>query len=265
MAKTPDFREAGPKPDKERLLKTMYAQESKRGYLIAFEGPDGSGKTTQRKLFQRWLQTQGHTVVTTKWSSAPLIKPLIRSRKGARSMSPEEYSLLYAADFRHRLENDVLPALWAGKMVIADGYLFTALARDAARGLELNWVLNTYQPLFWPDAVFYFAVSAETSGKRVTAEKTPGYYDSGQDITQIEDPMESYKQYINRMNREYEALALIFNFVTVDAEQSIYEQHRTMRQLFREAQKKAWAEWNVEAVLEWLGRQMQSPEVQLGL
>ena len=263
MAKLPVVRD--PKRNKERLLELMHAQEGKRGYLIAFEGPDGAGKTTQRKLFQKWLETQGHQVVTTKWSSSPLIKPLIRVRKGARAMSAEEYSLLYAADFRYRLENDVLPALWTGKMVIADGYVFTALARDGARGMRLNWVLNTYEPLFWPDSVFYFSVSAETSGKRVTAQKPPGYYDAGQDVTQIDDPVESYRQYIDRMNQEYKALSVIFNFVTVDAEQSIYEQHRTIRQLFREAQKKAWAEWNVDAVLEWLGREVQSPEVQLGL
>ena len=262
MAKVPDPKQS--RQSKEQLLGVLHKQEAKRGFLIAFEGPDGSGKTTQRKLFKKWLESQGHQVVTTKWSSSLLIKPLIRARKGARSLSPEEYSLLYAADFRHRLEYDVLPALWEGKMVIADGYLFTALARDSVRGLELNWVLNTYRPLFWPDLVFYFAVTAETSRKRVTAERKPGFYDSGQDVTNIEDSMESYRHYIERVNQEYEALALIFKFLTVNAEQSIYEQHRSIRQLFRQGQRRPWAEWNVDAVLEWLERQVQAPEVQLG-
>lgn len=251
------------RPAKEEVLDLLHKQEPKRGYLVAFEGPDGSGKTTQRKLFQKWLVSQGRQVVITKWSSSLLIKPLIRARKGAQSLSPEEYSLLYAADFRHRLENEILPALWQGKMVIADGYLFTALARDSVRGLELNWVLNTYRPLFWPDSVFYFAVTPETSHTRVTAEKKPGFYDAGQDVTNIEDPLESYKHYIHRVNQEYEALALIFKFVTVNAEQSIYEQHRTIRRLFQQGQRRPWAEWNLEAVLEWLERRMQSPEVQL--
>ena len=246
------------------LQDLLHNQEEKRGFLIAFEGPDGAGKTTQRRLFKKWLKSQGHEVVSTKWSSSPLIKPLIRARKGAHSLSPEEYSLLCAADFRYRLESNILPALWKGKIVIADGYVFTALARDSARGLRLDWVLNTYQPLFWPDVVFYFAVSVETSRKRITAERAPRFYEAGQDITDIEDPMESYKQYISRINREYEALALIFKFITLNAEQSIYEQHRTIRKLFRESQRKPWAEWNLDAVIEWLG-QRRRPEVQLGL
>src|SRR5262249_18812068 len=113
-----------------------------RGLLIAFEGPDGSGKTTQRKLFKTWLKSEGHDVVTTKWNSSELIKPIIKSRKSVRALSPEEFSLLHGADFRHRVEQVILPALWDGKLVIADRFLFTGLARDVARGLDLDWVLK---------------------------------------------------------------------------------------------------------------------------
>src|SRR5262249_6267248 len=116
----------------------------RRGMLIAFEGPDGSGKTTQRKLFKTWLEAEGHDAVTTKRNSSDLVKPLVRSRKTLRVLSPTEFSLLHAADFRHRVESIVLPALWAGKTVIADRFLFTGLARDVARGLDLDWVINLY-------------------------------------------------------------------------------------------------------------------------
>lgn len=262
MAKSLDLTQH--KQDSERLLELLHRQESKRGFLVAFEGPEGAGKTTQRKLFQKWLESQGQQVVSTKWGNSLLIKPLIKARKGARSLSPEEYCLLYAADFRYRLENTILPALWLGKMVIADGYIFTGLARNAARGLDLGWQLSVHVPLFWPDAVFYFSVSPEVSGRRISANRPPKFYDAGQDVTNLDDPLESYKQYVQRMNQEYDALALIFKFVTINAEQSIYEQHRTLRQLFRESQRRPWAEWNVDAVVEWLRRQLQSPEVQLG-
>src|SRR3954471_7826318 len=80
----------------------------RRGLLVAFEGPDGSGKTTQRKLFKKWLQSEGYDVVTTKWNSSDLIKPIIKPRKNARALSPEEFSLLHAADFRHRIEHQIL-------------------------------------------------------------------------------------------------------------------------------------------------------------
>lgn len=224
----------------------------KRGLLVAFEGPDGSGKTTQRKLFRTWLKSEGYDVTTTKWNSSDLIKPIIRSRKTVRALSPEEFSLLHAADFRHRMDHEVLPALWDGKLVIADRFLFTGLARDVARGLDLDWVLRLYQPLLWPDIVFYFSVSPGTSSRRVAAVRTPNYYEAGQDVTQVEDPGESYQRFITRVIREYDSLALIFNFVTVDAEQSITEQHHAIRRMFRECEKRPWSEWNADAFGEWL-------------
>jgi dTMP kinase len=224
----------------------------RRGLLVAFEGPDGSGKTTQRKLFKTWLKAEGYDVVTTKWNSSDLIKPIIKSRKAVRALSPEEFSLLHAADFRHRVEHHILPALWSGQLVIADRFLFTGLARDCARGLDLDWVLKLYQPLLWPDIVFYFSVSADTSSKRVSATRTPNYYEAGQDVTQIDDPTASYERFITRVIREYESLALIFNFLTVDAEQSIGEQHHAIRKLFRDCEQRAWSDSNADAVAEWL-------------
>ena len=224
----------------------------RRGLLVAFEGPDGSGKTTQRKLFKTWLKAEGYDVVTTKWNSSDLIKPIIRARKKVRSLSPEEYSLLHAADFRHRVDHEVMPALWDGKLVIADRFLFTGLARDVARGLDLDWVLRLYQPLLWPDIVFYFSVTPSTSSQRVAATRTPSYYEAGQDVTLVADPAESYLRFITRIIREYESLALIFNFITVDAEQSIGEQHHSIRRLFRECEQRPWSEWNTDAFAEWL-------------
>lgn len=248
---------------RKRLRELLVKQEEKRGYLIAFEGPDGSGKTTQRKLFKSWLESEGHEVVTSKWNSSPLIKPLVKARKAAHSLSPEEFCLLHAADFRYRLETVILPELWGGKMVIADRYVFTALARDAARGLELDWILNAYAPLFWPDVVFYFSVSPETSGKRIAATRSPKFYEAGQDVTDLEDPFVSYQKFISRCIQEYEALAKIFQFVTVDAEQSIYDQHKLIRKLFQQGRRRSLAEWNFDAVLDWRENVLASPEARL--
>jgi len=127
-----------------RWRERLQRQDAMRGLLVAFEGPDGAGKTTQRKLFKTWLKEQGRDVVVTKWNSSELIKPLVKVRKQARALSPEEFCLLHAADFRHRLETEVLPALWRGATVVADRYLFTGLARDAARGLDFDWILHVY-------------------------------------------------------------------------------------------------------------------------
>jgi dTMP kinase len=260
MATAPDLKLH--RQNQERLRELLRRHENQRGFLIAFEGPDGAGKTTQRRLFKKWLETEKHEVIGVKWASSPLVKPIIKARKGARALSPQEHCLLYAADFRHSLECVILPAVWEGKVVIADGYLFTGLARAGARGVKLNWILNCYEPLFWPDVAFYFDISPETSGRRVTSRRTPKFYDAGQDVTNIEDPYESYRHYLTRMRQEYRALASIFQMITVDAEQSIYEQHRSIRQVFRQATRRPWAEWNIDALLEWLDRRQRSDEVQ---
>ncbi|HEV8131544.1 MAG TPA: dTMP kinase [Acidobacteriota bacterium] len=248
---------------RKKFRELLLRREEKRGFLIAFEGPDGSGKTTQRKLFKEWLLSEGHQVVTTKWNSSPLIKPLIQARKAAQSLSPKEFCLLHAADFQHRLENVILPALWQGSMVVADRYIFTALSRDAARGLEFDWMLHVYVPLFWPDIVFYFSVSTETSGERIAATRLPKFYEAGMDVTNIADPFQSHKQFIGRVIQEYKALALIFQFVTVDAEQSIYDQHQFLRRLFQQSRRRSWAEYNMDALLDWLEGNPQIAEVQV--
>lgn len=237
-----------------RWHERLQRRDATRGLLVALEGPDGSGKTTQRKLFKKWLRDQGRDVVVTKWNSSELIKPLVKVRKQARALSPEEFCLLHAADFRHRVETEVLPALWHGATVVADRYLFTGLARDAARGLPLDWLLHVYQPILWPDVVFYFAVSPQTSGMRIAATREPNYYEAGQDVTGLDSPMDSYARFISRVIREYESLALVFQFVTIDAERPIEDQQEEIREHFNRAQRRSWLDFNFEPVVEWLSQ-----------
>jgi dTMP kinase len=89
-------------PDARTIRKLITEREQSRGLLIAFEGPDGSGKTTQRKLLKRWLESQNHQVVSTRWASSALVKPMLKVRKKIRALSVEEYSLLHAVDRRRR-------------------------------------------------------------------------------------------------------------------------------------------------------------------
>lgn len=236
----------------------MARRDKTRGLLIAFEGPDGSGKTTQRKLLRTWLQTRGQPVVSTRWASSPLVKPLIRVRKKIRALSPLEYSLLHAIDVRHRVETEILPALWSGKTVLADRYLFAALAGDAARGIELDWLLQAYAPLLWPDLVLYFAMPPQMSSRRVAATRKPRFYESGQDVTGIDDPLTSYRRFVDRVIREYENLSTIFKFVTVNAEEAVYRQHQHVRRLVEGAKRRPWSEYSAEAIREWLRHDPQA-------
>ena len=242
-----------PRPSNARKLRKLIAEREKsRGLLIAFEGPDGSGKTTQHKLLKRWLESQDHEVVSTRWASSALVKPMLKVRKKIRTLSVEEYSLLHAVDFRHRIETSILPALWSGKTVLADRYLFTALARDAARGLDLDWLLHAYSPLLWPDLVIYFSMTPEDSRRRIAAARAPRFYEAGQDVTGIDDPLASYSRFIDRVVTEYDNLSVVFQFVTVDAGEAVYRQHTRVRELVEKAEKRPWMTFSEEAVQEWL-------------
>jgi dTMP kinase len=235
-----------------RIRKAIAERDKSRGLLIAFEGPDGSGKTTQRKLLKRWLESENHKVVSTRWASSALVKPMLKTRKKIRTLSVEEYSLLHAVDFRHRVENTILPALWSGKTVLADRYLFTALARDAARGLDLDWLLNAYAPLLWPDLVIYFSMTPEASRRRIASTRAPHFYEAGQDVTGLEDPLASYGRFIDRIVTEYDNLSVVFQFVTIDAGDAVYRQHTRVRELVESAKRRPWPTFSEEAVEEWL-------------
>ena len=121
-----------------------------------------------------------------------------------------------------------------------------------ARGLDFDWVLKLYQPLIWPDLVFYFSVSPDTSEQRIAATRTPNFYEAGQDVTDIEEPTASYERFIARVIREYESLALIFRFITVDAEQSITTAPSRSAGCSAKAKQRPWSDWNLDAVVEWL-------------
>jgi dTMP kinase len=240
------------KAKRSTIQQMIERREKTRGLLIAFEGPDASGKTTQRKLLRTWLQSRGQTVVSTRWASSPLVKPLIRVRKKIRALSPLEYSLLHAIDFRHRVETEILPALWSGRTVLADRYLFAALAGDCARGIELDWLLHAYAPLLWPDLVIYFSMPSHLSSRRVAATRKVRFYESGQDVTGIDDPLTSYRRFVDRVIREYDNLSTIFKFVTVNAEQAVYRQHQDVRHLVEGLKRRPWTEFSGEAIAEWL-------------
>jgi len=212
--------------------KVLFADTNDPGLLIAFEGPDGSGKTTQRKLFKSFLRNMHKDVVVTKWNSSPLFKPLIKAGKAARSLDPESYATLHAADFRHRYETVIQPALASAQIVLADRYIFTGMARDVARGVNRNWSAEMYEGFRKPDLVFYFRAHIDTCARRIATSREIRFYEAGQDVTGLTDAYESYLHFAPRVVSEYDRLHAQFGFVGVDAEKPIYEQHRFIRDTY---------------------------------
>src|SRR5450432_3863252 len=104
------------------------------GKLIAVEGLDGSGKSTQLYLVKRWLELQGSRVYFTEWNSSLLVKNATSKGKKRQLLTPTTFPLIHATDFADRYERHLLPLLRAGYIVLCDRYIFTAFARDVVRG-----------------------------------------------------------------------------------------------------------------------------------
>jgi dTMP kinase len=153
------------------------------GKLFIVEGIDGSGKSTQLDLLRKWLIGQGYCVAFSEWNSSPLVKATTKKGKKKQMLTPASFSLIHAADLADRLERQILPALKAGAIVLADRYIYTAFGRDVARGVPANWVRKVYAFAVEPTVAFYFRVPLEESLTRILGGRPKlKYYEAGMDI-----------------------------------------------------------------------------------
>jgi len=204
------------------------------GCLIVVEGTDGSGKSTQLQLLQNWLELEGFGTCFTEWNSSTLVSQAIKRGKKAGRLSPVTFCLLHATDFADRLEGVIRPALRAGMIVLADRYMYTALARDVARGMERDWVRNAYAFAMIPDAAFYFRVDVETSLLRISATRAPKFYEAGMDLGLSDDPYESYRVFQSRVIDEYDTMVDELGLNVIDGTRPIHDQQHEFRELVRE-------------------------------
>lgn len=205
------------------------------GKLIVVEGVDGSGKSTQVDLLYKWLCANDYSVFFSEWNSSPLVKSTTRMGKKRKILTPTTFSLIHATDFANRLENQILPLLKAGVIVLADRYMFTAFARDVARGISPSWVRALYGFSPKPDLSFYFRVPSTVSCERILSGRASiKYYEAGMDIGLSDDVRQSFRLFQQRIAREYDAMADEFGFRVIDGTQPIEIQQEQMRDIVRE-------------------------------
>ncbi len=213
------------------MIKSLLKPHDFPGRLIIVEGIDGSGKSTQIRLVQRWLESLNYNVFFTEWNSADLVKKTTKKGKKNRSLTPTTFSLLHATDFADRLVSKILPPLKAGMIVLADRYVFTAFARDCVRGCDREWVRRVYSFAPRPDIAFYFRVPIETSVQRIMmARQVLKDFEAGMDLNLHPDPVESFKIFQGRILEEYDRMSDDAGFIVMDAVASIAEQQRKVRQ-----------------------------------
>jgi len=204
------------------------------GKLIIVEGIDGSGKSTQLDLLRKWLIGEGYLVAFSTWNSSSIVRTVTKKGKAKRLLTPLSFSLIHTADFADRQQRQMLPALKAGAIVLADRYIYTAFARDAARGLDPGWVRGLYSFAIRPTIALYFRVPLEESLRRIMAGRPElKYYEAGLDIGLHEDPYESFKLFQTRVIEQYEAMVDEFGLTVIDATRPLLEQQDEVRELVR--------------------------------
>lgn len=205
------------------------------GKLIAVEGLDGSGKSTQIHLVKRWLELEGYRVFFTQWNSSALVKRATTRGKTQRLLTPTTFSLIHATDFADRYERQILPLLRAGYIVLADRYIFTAFARDVVRGVDQEWVSQLYSFAVHPDITFYFRVPLETSLNRILEGRpTLKFHEAGMDMGWSNDPYESFRIFQGKILEVYERLQSEFAFTVIDATREIHAQQAEVRRIIAE-------------------------------
>jgi dTMP kinase len=202
------------------------------GKLIAVEGLDGSGKSTQLHLVRRWLELQGLRVFFTAWNSSALVKPATSKGKTSRVLTPTTFSLIHATDFADRYERQILPLLRAGYIVLCDRYIYTAFARDAVRGVNREWVEQLYQFAVPPDLTFYFRAPLEVSLRRILEGRPElKYHEAGLDMGWSADPYESFRIFQGKILAEYDAMIERFDFTLVNSDRAIHIMQDEVRRL----------------------------------
>lgn len=205
------------------------------GILIAVEGLDGSGKSTQIRLLHDWLYGLRLRVHFSEWNSSNLVKGATRRGKKQQILTPTTFSLIHATDFADRYERQILPMLKGGYIVLCDRYIFTSFARDAVRGCNPAWLRKLYGFARIPDYTFYFRLPLETAlGRILDGRPALKYFEAGMDIGLSTDIHESFRLFQSRVMEQYEMLADEFDFVKIDATRNVHDQQVGVREIIGE-------------------------------
>jgi dTMP kinase len=191
------------------------------GKLIVLEGNDGVGRSTQIKMLRRWLESEGYAVSDTGLTRSTLTAKGIEKAKSGHTLGPLTLSLFYLADFADRLENQIIPALQAGFIVLSDRYFYSVIARDANRGVDKEWSRNLYGIALKPDLILYMKASVPTLVQRLIHGRGLNYWEAGMDLHLADNLYDSFLAYQTLLSKQFDELSEIYNFVPVDADQAI--------------------------------------------
>ena len=188
------------------------------GKLIVIEGPDAVGRSTQVARLRQWLEQEGHAVLDTGMARSALAGKGIKEAMRGNTLGPIAMTLFYTTDFADRLENEIIPALRAGFVVLIDRYIFSIMARAAARGEDRQWIEQVAGFALVPHAVYYLRARVDDLVSRVVLGRGAfDYWESGMDMRFGADMHQSFIRYQSRIIAALDRMAKPYSFTVVDA------------------------------------------------
>lgn len=142
-----------------------------RGRLLALEGLDGCGKSTQVEPLAEALRRAGHDVLTTREpTDGPHGRRIREMARSGESVAPEEELRWFVEDRREHVAQVLEPALAAGRVVLTDRYYLSSVAYQGARGLDWGAILADSEREFpAPDLALLFEIDPAAGLARVRA------------------------------------------------------------------------------------------------
>ena len=200
------------------------------GHLVVIEGADGVGRSTHIELLQGWLEGHGFAVATTGMVRSALTKQGIETAKEGHNFDRTTMSLFYATDLADRIENEIMPALRSGFVVLSDRFIFTTIARGAARGLDRDWLARLYGFALVPERVFFLRLDADELIRRTLRRGGElDYWESGRDIGLAPDLYTSFRRYQALIQEEFDGMSERYGFRTLDAARTVEDVQAELR------------------------------------
>jgi len=139
------------------------------GKFLVFEGPDGSGQSTQAELLKNFLIKKKFKVVLTKEPTkiSKAGKKIEKILNKKNKTSPKELQKLFAEDRKWHLKNIIIPSLKEGKIVISDRYFFSSFAYGKSEGISLKYLIDLNKDFLLPDKTFILDVSPSVCISRI--------------------------------------------------------------------------------------------------
>ncbi len=191
------------------------------GRLIVVEGTDGVGRSTQVALLREWLENRGFGVAHTALTRSRLAGEGLRKAKEGHTLGRLTMDLYYATDLADRIENQVIPALRAGFVVLTDRYIYSVMARSIVRGVDPGWIRDVYRFAPVPHAVFYLKCDLDHLAPRVLAAGGFDYWESGMDFQEENDVYQSFVRYQGRLLSVFDHLAAQYRFNVIDGNRDV--------------------------------------------